>query len=540
MNREKHQEVLKLLSQFRTNRTAFSQLENCPVPEAFRCFEEKQEELLSAVYKGYPFYEGRTRLFPFLKRLNKQSIGLFGKTVAELCLREIHKRALEEANIQQDTVLDFLKAIVNIRKDLEEITPAGWIEANWENAPVITDESALFAQLLSEARKKASDEVTLIALIGGKEASGVADLTVRRIENTDSIPKIIFARGYDASKLELDRLEKSIPPNIRDVLKKDREAARRFDESTFEVELKTTLVEPANSTEKYARGYSIGLPIAIAIYSLVSKYRIRPNITATGVVEVNGRLSGVDEIDTKIKKLALYNSIVADSMRVTTLFGADVDKTKIEGECENLAINCHFHDTLKKLLHSRNLLIDPFGDYLTNLTRFDKSTELQGHDIEFYEKVYRNSASMKDTAGEAAQIFPIPYGCDPLPVAKYMAKLFAEERRELFQRGDSLSPVPIIINLDNLRNKTLIELFQAELSPKVRLTQIRHELQSEDAFVFICYGTDDEIMTQLCKSEIEFFQINSERIDRNQRLIVVAQNYHQMAKYAEVDMLHQR
>lgn len=543
--------VSNLLSNFNPDDEVLSQIEKEPFHEAFRYFRDYRNHLLSAIDNGYQMGAGKQiRLITFLKRqrhcITPESIALFGKTVARRCWREIKEKLLENPELfepdvdilfakQSDEIKELLRVIGKVKVDLEEIMP-GWIEKNWEDAPDSTDDKTLFEQILEVAQKEAnSDEVTLIALIGGKEASGVAELTVRRVQKTDSRPKVDFIGIYVLTG-ERDWLESKVLRNVREVLKnnQNQEAVRLLDEYGFEVEMKPTLVEPANSKEKEINGPSIGLPIAIALYSLASRRRPHPKITATGIVEGDGRIIGVGAIDTKIEKLALYNRIVDESMQIVKLFGAKADEGDIESECKKqyLKIKRFLRHSLEELLDLPELWIDPFDEYLVALTRFDESTELEGHDLEFYrEKVYLNSASTRDSEEKARQIFPIPYGSNPLPVAKYMTKLFAKERRERFQRGDSLSPVPIIINLDNY--KTLIERFQAEPIPKVSVA--RDELQSEDAFVFICYGDDDEKMADLCNQEIEFFQPTHGRIDPNQRLIVVAQNYHQMAKYAKVD-----
>ncbi|MBC8231003.1 hypothetical protein H8E77_15735 [bacterium] len=92
---------------------------------------------------------------------------------------------------------------------------------------------------------------------------------------------------------------------IRTVLKNEPQTVQYLDDSAFVVKMKQALVEPANSNSPSIDGGSIGLPVAIAIYSLVTQRRLRPNITATGTVKCDGTIGGVSAIPGKIKKLSV-------------------------------------------------------------------------------------------------------------------------------------------------------------------------------------------------------------------------------------------
>jgi hypothetical protein len=535
---QKHQKVLQFISDLYFNKDALSQLEQDPFAEAFWCFryDEDRKRLLSAIIDGREICnKERMTLLPFLNKrpdISQESITRFAETVAKLCWREVKQNVIAHPSfsIPTDAIRTFLAAILHIRKD-SRIAPQ-WISPDW-------DESALFQAIKSEAQWEIDiGVVTLYALMGGEDAqSGVAELMVWREKRKGPKAKAVHFVGDYATDVEPTcQAEKNLDvalAGIRTVLINEPQTLQYLDESAFVVKMKRTLVEPANSNAPSIDGGSIGLPVAIAIYSLVTSRRLRPNITATGTVNDDGTISGVSAIPGKIKKLSVYNCIAHPP--ISMLIAPQGHTNEIQQqECQKYnvlkSLRCKFFNSLKTLLETPDLLFDPFRNHLVNLTSFDKSVLFEGHDLDFYRQVYQKSAKTENPAEEKSphQIFPLPYGSASLPVAQFMAKQFAKARMEQFDQGHGeLPPVPIIINSDEARNEEPISLLRKKFPEEdISTLDLYRQLGSQDGFVFICHGVTDETLNDYFNLEHGFFQQLS-----CHRVMVIARDYHQMAKY---------
>jgi hypothetical protein len=197
------------------------------------------------------------------------------------------------------------------------------------------------------------------------------------------------------------------------------------------------------------------------------------------------------------------------------------------------------------------VLSDAFTEYLDKLLECDEETvssdesnpSYREADLTFYQNIVAESSI---TVNE--QIFPIPYGSDTLPVAKYLAKLFAPKRVEALKNLDQSQeksqeqadikppPVPVYIAASALRGKSLeAALIDSVLDVDSNVFQqaIRNAPKTRDGLVLILHGFDEDTDPFDFGTDGFIPQLKAESGAGRYRLVLIATHIHQLMAWKE-------
>ncbi|MDP6598334.1 MAG: hypothetical protein QGI86_21040 [Candidatus Poribacteria bacterium] len=464
---EQHQLVIQQLKLYRPARVdkALRQIKEAPEDEACWSFFGQPEKLLNSHQQGG--FINQLNCFP--SQLPACRAQKFDNQLAHLCRQALRQQG-------EEPELNLLQSLSILTKQ-----PKNELRAE-----------------INSARSVDRQSVSIYVLLGGAEA-GVAEMWVRKDRSDSSRPIQFVSQDYQYDQIA--KLEQALE-GVTTLCSSN---------NSFVVELRKTAIIPANSGQQESKvhidGGSIGLPFAIAVYSLLTGCSIPQMVAATGVVECDGRITGVGDqhIETKLGKLKTYNRLAEPEIGL--LIVPQVNKKHLD-HYQLKQVQTRYFDHLKKLFQ-HNILIDHYADQVKALIQLPEPDEDQ-HDLSFYKDI---SQSTKD-----AIIFPIPFDSQAEIVAGYLAKLLAQNRQLAHQLGQPLPPMPIICQASQMRQNTQLNL--RHLAKQCLKAKGWTEPKAEDRFQLVIHSATDNDQLQDLKQVV-----NSES---NDKIIVVANDWHQL------------
>lgn len=322
----------------------------------------------------------------------------------------------------------------------------------------------------------------------------------------------------------------------------------------YRIAIRGTPIKEVNPTSNVIEGQSLGLVIALGAYAKVTGLSTK-GLAATGEVGADLSINSVGSISDKMQNILTYREKASkynqnhptmeqidtiERLYVSTLEGNQSNYYEVlsvlPSGCD-LKVNQNIWDepiskikTLGDLLQP-GVLSDAFTEYLQKLSKFNEDEVssddrlYRTEDLKFYQNI---AAKSSETVNQ--QMFPIPYGSNPVPVAKYLAKLFAEKRSKALEseqpreEDGNVPPVPVYIAASALQGKSLeaaiIESVE-EVEPNIFHQAVRNALKTKDRLILILYGFD--------KDEGDLIkQLRKGNRDGWYRLILIARDIHQL------------
>lgn len=420
-----------------------------------------------------------------------------------------------------------------------------------EETPPPELESALgeFLQTLETEQQQALLKLVTHALAFAEKQYGEQNFSIfclfaDELSGQGSLAKVIVTvpiKPTDADKITVNfvpenLLRRDVEENIRDTVVRAtlstlKSAGKAMTLNSLDVQIQNIRVpEVALEVTGGVKvvGNSLGGAVAAA---LIARALLRSTTHTAITAEVlgTGDINPVGAIEPKVQAVLTYNSR-APQYAEPLIERLIVHKRNKE-EAQDIINEAQSTVEVIVISYVRELLdsgavVSPFTRYIERVKQYSETQPLasdQDHDVEFYDGIFKKSSEKINE-----QIFPNLYGSESEPVAKYMAMKFAQKY--------NTDVIPVIIDIENPQ-PTLFETIQQSIQaidPDIDRQDILNRFNSYDRLVLICHGSPERKANPLFGDYSFVKEIRERREYCQQRIIVVAPNYHVMKEWAEI------